>query len=206
MFSLSIPKILRRRSQLVAELAEARRQIAELQEKIETDPLLNILNRRGLERTLRRIIDMIERYQAPAAALVFDIDSFKSINDWHGHVAGDRVLQAVSGLLGCNVRSSDVVARWGGDEFFIVLWRVNEASAAAKAAALETAIASLRVPFSDKMLSVTASAGITMLRREDTPIKAMSRADLNMMLRKKARRSERASRVNTADERRLRVA
>jgi diguanylate cyclase (GGDEF)-like protein len=104
------------------------------------------------------------------------------------------------------VRTSDVVARWGGDEFFIVLWRVNEASAAAKAAALETAIASLRVPFSDKMLSVTASAGITMLRREDTPIKAMSRADLNMMLRKKARRSERASRVNTADERRLRVA
>ena len=206
MFSLSIPKILRHRSQLVAELAEARRQIADLQEKIETDPLLNILNRRGLERALRRIIDMIERYQAPAAALVFDIDSFKSINDWHGHVAGDRVLQAVSGLLGCNVRSSDVVARCGGDEFFIVLWRVNEASAAAKAAALETAIASLRVPFSDKMLSVTASAGITMLRREDTPIKAMSRADLNMMLRKKARRSERASRVNTADERRLRVA
>jgi diguanylate cyclase (GGDEF)-like protein len=206
MFSLSIPKILRHRSQLVAELAEARRQIADLQEKIETDPLLNILNRRGLERALRRIIDMIERYEAPAAALVLDIDNFKSINDCYGHVAGDRVLQAVSSLLGCKVRTSDVVARWGGDEFFIVLWRVNEASAAAKAAALENAIASLRVPFAHHTVSVTASAGITMLRPEDTPIKAMSRADLHMMLRKKARRSERASRVNTADESRLRVA
>ncbi len=81
MFSLSIPNILRRRSRLVAELEQARKQIAELQEKIETDPLLNVLNRRGLERALRRSIDQIERYSALAALLVFDIDNFKCIND-----------------------------------------------------------------------------------------------------------------------------
>jgi diguanylate cyclase (GGDEF)-like protein len=188
MFSFSIPNILRRRSQLVAELAQARKQIAELQEKIETDPLLNILNRRGLERALRRTIDLVERYRAQAAVIVFDIDNFKAVNDWYGHLAGDRVLQAVSGLLASKVRSSDVVARWGGDEFVLILWQANDASADAKASVLESAVACLRVPFSDRTLSVTASAGVTILRPEDTPIKAMGRADLDMMLRKKARK------------------
>jgi PleD family two-component response regulator len=83
---------------------------------------------------------------------------------------------------------------------------VSEASAAAKAAALETAISCLRVPFSDHTLSVTASAGITIIRPEDTPIKAMSRADVDMMLRKKARQSERAAWRDAAAESRLRVA
>jgi diguanylate cyclase len=206
MFSLSIRKIMRRRSQLVAELAEARRQIAELQEKIETDPLLNVLNRRGLERALRRTIDLVERYGTQAATLVLDTDNFKGINDWYGHVAGDRVLQAVSGLLACKVRSSDIVARWGGDELVVILWQVSEASAAAKATALEIAISCLRVPFSNHTLSVTASAGVTIIRPEDTPIKAMSRADVDMMLRKKVRQSQCASRMNAAGESRLRVA
>jgi GGDEF domain-containing protein len=62
MLSFSISNLLRRRSQLVAELDEARRRIAELEEKVETDPLLNILNRRGLERALRRTIEVVERY------------------------------------------------------------------------------------------------------------------------------------------------
>jgi diguanylate cyclase (GGDEF)-like protein len=206
MFSLSIPKILQRKSQLAAELAEARRQIAELQEKIETDPLLNVLNRRGLERALRRTIDLVERYGTQAAALVLDIDNFKGINDWYGHVAGDRMLQAVSGLLACKVRSSDVVARWDGDELVVILWQVNEASAAAKATTLEAAISCLRVPFSDHTLSVTASAGVSIIRPEDTPIKAMSRADIDMMLRKKARQSQCRAPAKGDGDRRLRAA
>jgi diguanylate cyclase (GGDEF)-like protein len=142
-----------------------------------------------------------------AALLVFDIDNFKCINDWYGHVAGDRVLQAVCGLVASKVRSSDIVARWGGDEFVVILWHATDASAAAKASALENAIASLRVPFSEHTLSVTASAGITVIRPEDTPIKAMGRADLDMMLRKKARRQlDRPEPANAARTPQLRVA
>jgi diguanylate cyclase (GGDEF)-like protein len=188
MFSLSIPPFLRRKSGLLAELAEARRRIAELEEKLEIDPLLNVFNRRGLERALRRTIGLTERYQAEAAALVIDIDNFKNINDWYGHVAGDRVLQAVSSLLVSKVRSSDVVARWGGDELVLLLLHTNELNALSKAAALEGAVASLRVPFSEHMLSVTVSVGVTVIRPEDTPIKAIKRADTNMLLRKKARK------------------
>ena len=206
MLSFSISNLLRPRSQLVAELDEARRRIAELEEKVETDPLLNIPNRRGLERALRRTIDVVERYQTQAAVVVFDIDSFKGVNDWYGHVAGDRVLQAVSSLLISKVRSSDVVARWGGDELVAVLWHANESSASMKATALEDAVASLRVPISDHTLSVTASAGVTMIRPEDTPIKAMGRADLHMRLRKKARKLDGRAQVNAQSAPQLQVA
>jgi diguanylate cyclase (GGDEF)-like protein len=152
-------------------------------------------------------IDAVERYGSQAALLVFDIDNFKSINDWYGHVVGDRVLQGVCGLLSSKVRSSDIVARWGGDEFVVILWHATHAGAAAKASALENAIACLRVPVSEQMLSVTASAGVTVIRPEDTPIKAMGRADLDMMLRKKARKQlDRPRPTNAASALQLRVA
>jgi predicted signal transduction protein with EAL and GGDEF domain len=121
-------------------------------------------------------------------------------------VAGDRVLQAVSSLLISKVRSSDVVARWGGDELVAVLWHANEKSASTKATALEDAVASLRVPLSDHTLSVTASAGVTMIRPEDTPIKAMGRADLHMRLRKKARKLDGRAQVNAQGAPQLQVA
>jgi diguanylate cyclase (GGDEF)-like protein len=120
--------------------------------------------------------------------LSVDIDNFKSINDWYGHVAGDRVLQAVASLLVSKVRSSDVVARWGGDELVVLLLHTNESNALSKAAALEGAVAALRVPFCEHVLSATVSVGVTVIRPEDTPIKAIKRADTNMLMRKKAQK------------------
>jgi GGDEF domain-containing protein len=94
---------------LSAELAEARKRIAELEARADVDPLLDILNRRGFERELARAISHVGRYGTPAALMFIDLDGFKAVNDRHGHAAGDALLKAVAAELTGHVRASDVV-------------------------------------------------------------------------------------------------
>src|SRR5687767_9429642 len=109
---------------LRTQLAAAQARIAELEAKADTDALLDIPNRRGFERELRRSLAYVRRYSASAALIYLDLDQFKPVNDRHGHAAGDRVLQAVAVALRRSVRESDVVARLGGDEFGVLLWNI----------------------------------------------------------------------------------
>ena len=114
---------------LKLKLIEAEWKIAELEARADVDPLLEILNRRGFERELTRSLAYVRRY-ATAAVLVFiDLDGFKAVNDRHGHAAGDVLLKAVAAQLASSVRASDVVARFGGDEFAVLLWNLGEEQA-----------------------------------------------------------------------------
>jgi len=112
---------------LAAELEASRARIAELETRIDVDPLTEALNRRGFERKLKRSLAYVKRYGATAAAIYLDLDEFKPINDRYGHAAGDAVLKAIAATLARNVRASDVVARIGGDEFVVLFWNVTEA-------------------------------------------------------------------------------
>lgn len=85
------------------------------------DPLTGLVNRRQLNAVLDRTIDMVARSGDPALLLMLDIDHFKKVNDTYGHQGGDLVLQAVAGVLSSCVRPMDTVARFGGEEFAIVL-------------------------------------------------------------------------------------
>ena len=85
------------------------------------DPLTGLANRRHFRSVLEREIDVVARSGEPALLLMVDIDHFKSINDTHGHVAGDLVLQAVAKCLAGCIRPMDTVARYGGEEFAVVL-------------------------------------------------------------------------------------
>lgn len=85
------------------------------------DPLTGLSNRRHFRAVLEREIDGVARSGEPALLLMLDIDHFKSINDTHGHVAGDMVLQAVAKCLAGCIRPMDSVARYGGEEFAVVL-------------------------------------------------------------------------------------
>jgi diguanylate cyclase (GGDEF)-like protein len=176
---------------LHAELASTRARIAELEASANVDPLLDIFNRRGFERELKRALSFVARYGARAALVYLDLDGFKPVNDTHGHAAGDAVLKAVAAMLTRNVRGSDTVARLGGDEFAVLLWNLGAAEAEAKAAALEQVILAAQVPWNGTVLSVGASAGYTLVKPRDEAATVLARADQAMYARKAERKQAR---------------
>ena len=173
---------------LAAQLQDSRARILDLEARVDVDPLTDVLNRRGFERELRRSLAYVKRYGTSAALIYIDLDGFKPVNDRHGHGAGDAVLKAIAAALVRNVRASDVVARIGGDEFAVLLWNVNGANAAAKAAALEAAVYGTPVRWSSSTLVVGASAGVVLLGALDTPADVIARADAAMYARKDERK------------------
>ncbi|MFW6388054.1 MAG: diguanylate cyclase [bacterium] len=116
------------------------------------DHVTGLYNRRSLARSLDRELARCKRTGSGLAALMLDIDEFKQINDEHGHVVGDQVLQHLSGLLQSNVREVDVVARYGGDEFFVLMPDIDAAGANRAAERLSETLAaesaSRPVPYS----------------------------------------------------------
>lgn len=173
---------------LKADIAQAQRTIAELEARADVDPLLDILNRRGFERELKRSLAYLRRYKGEAALLFIDLDGFKAVNDQHGHAAGDVLLKAVARELSRHVRASDVVARLGGDEFGVLLWNLGGPQAAAKARELENLISGVSVAHGEGTLSVGASAGCVALDSAATPAQTIDAADQAMYARKKERR------------------
>lgn len=174
---------------LKADIAKAQRTISELEARADIDPLLDILNRRGFVRELKRSLAYLQRYPGAAALLYIDLDGFKAINDRHGHAAGDALLQAVARKLVGHVRASDVVARLGGDEFGVLLWNLSPAQAAAKASELERLIEVVSIAHGETRLAVGASAGVAPLIAAAAPEQIIDAADQAMYLRKRERKS-----------------
>ena len=190
MFALAKDEVQSRTQRLEAELAAARSQIKQLESRIETDALLDIANRRGFERELERAVLHVHRYQRSAAVVFIDLDNFKSINDRFGHLAGDAALKAVAEIIIKASRGSDTVARFGGDEFAVLLWNLGECDARAKALSFEKLIEAMKIRFTTDFCSVGASAGITMLRRFDSPTQVIARADKDMYSRKMEKKTQ----------------
>jgi diguanylate cyclase len=109
--------------------------------------------------------------------LLWDIDSFKFINDSYGHRAGDRVLQSVAACFMAAVRGSDFVARIGGEEFVVLLSGVTLAEAMPIANQVRSAVEALRFHFRGTPVRVTVSCGVTELTEQDAPEAAFDRAD-----------------------------
>jgi diguanylate cyclase (GGDEF)-like protein len=172
---------------LESELAAARAEMAELAAHADVDPLTDLLNRRGFERELRRSLAYVKRHGVSAALLYIDLDRFKSINDRHGHAAGDALLKAIAMVLTRHVRSSDVVARLGGDEFAVLLWNLGETEAQTKARILEDAIARTTAAHAGATVTIGASAGVAPLLPLDRAADVIDRADRAMYARKAAR-------------------
>jgi two-component system cell cycle response regulator len=113
---------------------------ARLEALAHTDPLTQLLNRRALIANLVVELDRVRRYNAPLTVLMIDVDHFKLVNDTHGHIAGDLVLEELGLLLQRAVRSVDTVARYGGEEFVVVLPETGEQGARAFAERLRAKI------------------------------------------------------------------
>ena len=125
-----------------------------------TDPLTGLANRRYFKAVLAREIEVVVRSGNPALLLMIDIDRFKSVNDEHGHLAGDRVLQATARCLAACVRPQDTVARYGGEEFAIVLPDCQLNYGEAVAERIRQAVANLSIEVSPELkLQITISVG-----------------------------------------------
>lgn len=174
---------------LKAQLTAERARNAELETRVDEDPLTGLLNRRGFLKALERALAYARRYKASAALVFLDLDGFKAVNDRHGHAAGDWVLGRVGRMIAGAVRASDVAGRVGGDEFTVILWNLDETQARAKARALEALISDSDFSQGGKRYALGLSAGFAMLSNSDTSEAVLARADEAMYARKRERKS-----------------
>lgn len=139
----------RQLAELNAELSRKMREVEELQSRLAAeavhDPLTQLFNRRYLDTTMPSLAAAADRRAAPLTLALVDLDHFKRVNDRHGHLAGDKVLRHIGKLFGSSLRPSDVVARWGGEEFCIVFPDTDVAGAATALATLAARLRTLEV-------------------------------------------------------------
>lgn len=138
---------------------EARREEAEHLARL--DPLTGINNRRSFDSISESIWSITRRHGRHLSVIVLDLDHFKRINDAYGHACGDQVLKTTANLLHETIRDSDIIARWGGEEFIILLPETALAEAVALAERLRNAIARLRLTCQGASVNITASFGVT---------------------------------------------
>lgn len=163
----------------LAELEDINSQLRTLSER---DSLTQLDNRRGLEDKARSLLSRPADVNKPAAVVLLDIDHFKRLNDQHGHQVGDQVLTEFSERLRAFCRSHDLVGRWGGEEFILILEGLDRQSARARLQDLHTLIGSR--PFYCEgeaaqvfYVDVTATVGVAYYRSDDTFDSVISRAD-----------------------------
>jgi len=164
-------------------------QAARLNHLAVTDPLTGLANRR---RTLRQLEDLTREPgpRSASAALLADLDHFKRINDLHGHEIGDRVLIAVAGALRAATREADTIARWGGEEFLVLLPRTEPGEAQELAERLRARIESLVIlDHALRPVAVTISIGLAVHDGEETGAAWLRRADAALYRAKAAGRN-----------------
>ncbi len=138
-------------------------EIEALKDAAVIDPLTECYNRREFANQLRRHIARATRHKTRLSSFMFDLDHFKSINDTHGHLAGDRVLREVAALVNDNMRKGDILARYGGEEFIAILPETSKQKAMEMADRLREKIAALTVFHQEAPIRVTASFGVSEL-------------------------------------------
>jgi len=142
-----------------------------------TDPLTKTNNRTAFNDTVMREMKRAERGEQHLSLIFVDVDHFKFINDEHGHECGDLALASVAAWIKDSVRGSDVVFRYGGEEFVVLLASTNLDDAALIAERIRADIESHTIAYGMDILNITASLGVSNLRGNDTMDSFIKRAD-----------------------------
>ena len=145
----------------------------DMQKNIQIDPLTQLPNRNKVELRYAEIIDQ----KRPVSLLLIDIDHFKSVNDTHGHNAGDQVLRQVAAMLQNEVREEDVVGRWGGEEFIVLLPDTGPHQAFEAAQKLRERLANMTASTGTLSLKITASFGVSFTKSPRPLTELLATAD-----------------------------
>jgi diguanylate cyclase len=211
--SRDVAQLTPRLSEVLAGTAEMRNSVEALQSKVSasqdeierlrgelertrgevlTDPLTGILNRRGFD---QKLASLLAEPSAPGSShclVMFDIDHFKKVNDTHGHLMGDRVIQAVGEILRTSVtHASHAAARYGGEEFAVLLPATTAEQCARLADTVRTRTKAMKIrnrTTQEVLLTVTISGGVAALRQGDDAASLISRADAALYRSKQAGR------------------
>lgn len=160
--------------------------ITKLNELATQDPLTHVANRFQFDKVLEHSIRLSTRYGRPLSIMLIDIDHFKHVNDQYGHLVGDEVLKQIAALLSQNIRKSDIVARWGGEEFVVLLPDSDLTSALTLSEALRTRIESDSFTPVER---ITCSIGVVQWGVEDSPDALLRRVDAKLYEAKESGRN-----------------
>lgn len=142
-----------------------------------TDVLTELPNRRGFDILAEQALQEAQGEQSPLCAVLLDLDNFKLINDEHGHLAGDEVLQRFARQLRDKLRQSDILCRWGGEEFILLLKNTDRQAAHDLAEKLRQQCAQQRYAIADQTLQVTASLGLSQWQPGESLHSLLGRTD-----------------------------
>ncbi len=174
------------RDELIFEVEQRKKAEEKLHILSTTDELTGADNRRAFNTKLHTNIGRAKRYNEPLSLLLLDIDHFKKVNDSYGHDVGDMVLKSLVCALTESIRQEDIVARWGGEEFSILLPQTGKDAALQQAERLRIKISDYDFP---TVSHITVSIGCTELQVQDTPSSLIKRADKALYQAKEAGRN-----------------
>lgn len=186
-------------ARLNKRLVTANHDLGTLQQQLEhqrsdalTDSLTGLANRRAFDQAITAAIEKATTEALPLCLLMIDIDHFKVVNDTHGHLIGDKVLRYIAGVLRESVRGEDVVARYGAEEFAVVLLNTTSEGAKHVAEKIRSRIADRplkRVNTGIAIGQVTVSLGLALFKQAETPEQFIERADRGLYTAKQQGRN-----------------
>lgn len=168
------------RNRLEAEKADLKKALARINLLATTDELTGLPNRRFMNDVIAFEEASVNRGRLPMCMVLIDVDRFKTVNDRYGHNAGDNVLRTFAAWLKLQLRDGDVLARWGGEEFLLMLSAVDEKAAERMISQVQQQACDIDLKESGDTLKVTFSAGIAAASSGVPLLEAVSRADKAM--------------------------
>ncbi len=150
------------------EIEQVQQKAKKLEQEVLRDPLTDTSNRRAYEKRLQEEVDRFQRYGQVFSLLLFDVDEFKAVNERYGHTAGDKCLQEISGRVQKILRASDFLARYGGDEFVILLPGVGKEKLSAVAEKVRAEVHNLRLLYQGEPIALSLSLGGSEINSNDS--------------------------------------
>jgi diguanylate cyclase (GGDEF)-like protein len=192
----TLKKMSKKMSSIVNETQVMKKKSLEAELESYHDNLTQLYNRKAYDKMAKEMLADLDRYDASASLLFFDIDYFKKINDTFGHHAGDLTLKKFAQILKEKLRINDFISRYGGDEFVCILPYIEMEEAIKVAEKIRSFVDKTSFTFKGKEVPVTMSAGISTFKKQDDVLTVFERADAALYLAKHSGRN----RIKTEDD------